>query len=158
MDEALRDAVYYQILERVYVLKAAPVWDELPQAEKDAFDARMTERPLVWSEVTPADKQLIRDGELQVSSGQGRLVSAEERGDWEAIDAAIDADDEAALDAALFTVGHGFPKFPWLGGVSTVEEARALGGPVENPNVSDDPGDLIDVDDLPDDDSEWVGV
>lgn len=163
MDESLREAIYQQILERVAVMKAAPVWDALPQDAKSAFDARFVEKPLTWAEVSPADKQLIRQGEFQVSAGQGRLTSVAEQGDWAAIDAALDLDgddDMVALDAALFTVGHGFPKFPWLGAVTTVEEARALGGPVLDPNITDSVGDSVDPDDVPEDGAVegWVGV
>lgn len=146
--------VYRQILERVYTMKAAPVWDALPDRAKAEFDQRLTAGELTWSDVTPADKQLIRKGEFEVSAGKGRLTSTAELGDWAAIDAALDSEDEDQLDAALFTVGHGFPKEPWLGSGGSLDDLQDV---VEDPETDDDAE--LDEDDAPDVDSAaWVGL
>lgn len=154
-----RAVIYRQILERVATLKAAPdVWDALSPDEQHAFDERLTDHELTWDEVSEADKALIRRGEFSVSAGKGRLTSPAELGDWQAIDRALDLDgddDMVALDSALFAVGHGFPKEPWLGSGDADPSTVIM-----DPNITDTAGDAVDPDDVPEDGEVegWVGV
>jgi hypothetical protein len=94
------------------MLYAAPCLLELPVEEQDALQER-----LIMAEDLPdlseADRALLQKATFEVAAGKSSTFQhASEWGNWEMIDAAVDAEDEEALEVALDTVGRGYGYFP----------------------------------------------
>jgi hypothetical protein len=101
---------FLRLLNRVGVLQASPRWEGMPPAQQEAFEARVlalaSREDAGFDDLSEADKELIRAGELEVSAGKSsRFTDPATWGDWAAIDAAIDAEDTEALDRELEMVG-----------------------------------------------------
>lgn len=146
-----------QLAHRAGLLDATPEGERLSPADRDALQQRILAADEL-DDLSADDQAVLRRAVLQVAAGQSEMRDPLEWGDWRAIDAAIDADDEAALERALDTVGRGIELVGWNGDFSKL---TPLGdGPepdLEPAGVTDDPEDL--EEDLPEvDDSDWVGL
>jgi hypothetical protein len=125
-----------ELLHRFAVLQASPSWLQMSWEDKEAFEGRL-QSVYATGDLSSEDQELLRNGALEVAAGKSpTLTDPQEWGDWAAIDAAVDADNDTALDAALLTVGRGFE----------------VGMPILEPDPAD-----VDTEDLPDD-NDWVGV
>jgi len=88
---------------------SAVVGGKLSWAEQDALKERLIDASTL-ADLSAGDRQLLRDGVFAVSAGNvpGMFADPLEQGDWAAIDAAIDSEDDDALERALDTVGRGY--------------------------------------------------
>lgn len=149
-----------QLAHRAGLLDATPTGAALSAEDRAGLQARIQAAEEL-GDLQPADRALLRKAVEEVAAGRSELTDPLEWGDWRAIDAAIDADDEAALERALDTVGRGIELVGWDGDFSKLQPLVA-GEPEPDfaeQGVTDDPEDLEDPEDLPDvADDQWVGL
>lgn len=144
------------LTERVGVLSVSPSWVKMPAPEMAAFRDRFLACP-DWASMTDADKDLVRQGQLEVSAGKSTIVvDPAEWGDWDRIDAAVESGSLDELDAALATVGA-------PDGVSWAD--REANRDVTDPDLADldgldglAPGDAPTETKSDDLGSDWVGL
>lgn len=131
----------------------SPAVAQLAEGERDALRGRLLEAA-TYAGLSDADRELLRGGVVDVSATGVADLGFGPTGDWSAIDEALDAGDEAALEAALDTVGpveFGYGPAPLpdvdVPGVEPDDDDEEYGGPV------DDDGFPVDIDD-----DGWVGL
>lgn len=93
------------LMSRYAVLQSSPSWGGVPPARRDELKAHVIAADDL-ADLTDSDRDLLRQGALEVSAGRGPAVgNVNEWGDWAAIDAAVESGDLDELDEALGTVG-----------------------------------------------------
>lgn len=94
-----------RLSQRIDLFAASPTAAELDPETYDALRARLL-AARTYAELNAADRQLIQQGVLQMHAfGAARMGASP--GDARAVDAALDAEDDEALEAALDTVAAG---------------------------------------------------
>lgn len=150
-------------LQRVGTFTASPTWRTMSPADQDGFQTRVLALHVevpdnAWEALSPADRDLIRTGELEVAAGRSEsLTDPTEHGDPSAIDAALEADDDDALDAALFAVGNAYgARLSWTTGEPLDEDLGELDADGNEPD--DEPAESESKGHLEASDFDWVGL
>lgn len=141
-----------RVMHRVKLAGFSPSLLALAPDKQDEVLARMAEAASI-DDFSAEDREFVIDGGYAIATGKTSLTSPLEWGDWVKLDAA--EDDASLLDDALDTVGRGYDLLAVDGDWTRLP---APGEPVPDPEFTDDEGDLLDPDDLPDDDDGWVGM
>lgn len=93
---------------RLALFQASPTAEAMARDDLDALIDRVLDER-AFADLEEADKAAIRAGMLEVSDGANPgAVALGDRGDYAAIDAALDSGNLEELDQALATMGQGY--------------------------------------------------
>lgn len=145
-----------RLAHRAGLLTVTPTGAAMSHDERFALLERCAEADTL-ADLSAADREVLRSAAFDVSDGRSTLDPVLNAGDWEAIDAAEDADDEEALERALDTVGRG-QEVAAYGSAANLPPLGSGDAPADDTS-NDDPEDLADVPELPEvAEGDWVGL
>lgn len=135
-----------RLAHRIDLYYASGVWAEVEPDEQAAMRERLL-HAVTYESLSDDDRTRLQQGALAASAGRTSGIVLSSSGDFAAIDEALDGDDEAAVEAALDTVGQGDYGY---GPAPLSDDPGPMG--------EDDPVDDDDVEVKADDDGTWVGL